>query len=278
MDANKDIDFEWILVSQNSYLGRKPEYFMSKPVVAVPADIRAFDGTDWHSVQAQYINAVVKVADLMALIVPALEDGNDADAILDRVDGVMVTGSATNVHPSLYGREARPEDGPFDPARDATTLPLIRRAIERGIPILCICRGIQELNVALGGSLGSEIQEQPGIWDHRKPPSTSRDDMYSIRQPVFVKEGSCIARALGTGEIQVNSLHRQAISEIAPRLQVEAVAEDGTIEAVSVIDAKGYAVGVQWHPEYWAETDTPSRRLFEDFARAVRAHVAEKRN
>ncbi len=249
---------------------------MSKPIVAVPADIRAFDGTDWHSVQVQYINALVKVADAMAFIIPALEQGNDIDALLDRVDGVMVTGSATNVHPSLYGAEARVEDGPFDPARDATTLPLIRRAVERGIPLLCICRGIQEMNVALGGSLASEIQEQPGIWDHRKPVTPSRDVMYAIRQPVYIKEGSCIARALGTGEIQVNSLHRQAISAIAPRLQVEATAEDGTIEAVSVIDAKGYAVGVQWHPEYWAETDTPSRRLFEDFGRAVRAHVAAR--
>ncbi|MBB4063027.1 gamma-glutamyl-gamma-aminobutyrate hydrolase family protein [Gellertiella hungarica] len=249
---------------------------MSKPIVAVPADIRAFDGTDWHSVQVQYVRAAVKVADVMTFIIPALEQGNDSDAILDRVDGVMITGSATNVHPSLYGREARPEDGPFDPARDATTLPLIRRAIERGIPLLCICRGIQELNVALGGTLASEIQEQPGIWDHRKPVSPDRDVMYSIRQPVYVKEGSCIARALGTGEIQVNSLHRQAISDIAPRLQVEATAEDGTIEAVSVIDARGYAVGVQWHPEYWAETDTPSRRLFEDFGKAVRAYAATR--
>ncbi len=249
---------------------------MPKPIIAVPADIRAFDGTDWHSVQVQYVRAAVKVADVQTFIIPALLEGNDPDAILDRVDGLMVTGSATNVHPSLYGKEARPEDGPFDPARDATTLPLIRRAIERAIPLLCICRGIQELNVALGGTLASEIQEQPGIWDHRKPVTPDRDVMYSIRQPVFVKEGSCIARALGSGEIQVNSLHRQAISDMAPRLQVEATAEDGTIEAVSVIDAKGYAVGVQWHPEYWAETDTPSRRLFEDFGKAIRAYAAAR--
>lgn len=269
------VDFVQILVSQNVQ-NLSSEHFMSKPIVAVPADIRAFDGTDWHSVQTQYIRAVTKVADLMALIVPALEEGNDTDALLDRVDGVLVTGSATNVHPSIYGREARVEDGPFDPARDATTLPLIRRAIERAIPILCICRGIQELNVALGGTLASEIQEQPGVWDHRKPVTPERDVMYSIRQPVRIKEGSCIARALGTGEIQVNSLHRQAISDIAPRLQVEATAEDGTIEAVSVIDAPGYAIGVQWHPEYWAETDTPSRRLFEDFGKAVKDY-AERR-
>lgn len=250
---------------------------MPMPVIAIPADIRLLDQVIWHAVQKQYINAAVKVSKVMPLLVPALEDGHDLDAILDRVDGVLVSGSASNVHPSLYGKEATEADGPFDPARDATTLPLIRRTIERGIPLLAICRGIQELNVALGGTLASEIQEQPGVWDHRKPPVESRDDMYAIRQAVHVREGSCIAQHLGlVGEVQVNSLHRQAIAQTAPRLQVEATAEDGTIEAVSVIDAKGFAVGVQWHPEYWAETDNPSRALFEAFGDAVRAYAAAR--
>jgi putative glutamine amidotransferase len=250
---------------------------MPMPIIAIPADIRQLDKVDWHAVQNQYVNAAVKVAQVMPLLIPALEDGHDIDAILDRVDGVLVSGSASNVHPSLYGREATDADGPFDPARDATTLPLIRRTIERGIPLLAICRGIQELNVALGGTLASEIQEQPGVWDHRRPPVESRDDMYAIRQPVYVREGSCIAQHLGlAGEVQVNSLHRQAIAETAPRLQVEATAEDGTIEAVSVIDAEGFAVGVQWHPEYWAETDNPSRALFEAFGQAVRAYAADR--
>lgn len=249
---------------------------MPRPIIAIPADIREFDGTSWHAVQLQYVRAAVKAAGLMALIVPALEHDNDADAILDRVDGLLVSGSATNVHPSLYGKEAKDSDGPFDPARDATSLPLIRRAIERAIPMFAICRGIQELNVALGGTLASEIQDQPGIWDHRKPPNVDRDAMYSIRQSVFVKEGSCIARVVGPGEVRVNSLHRQAISETAPRLQVEALAEDGTIEAVSVIGAKAFAVGVQWHPEYWAETDSPSLKLFTAFGDAVRDYASDK--
>lgn len=250
---------------------------MSAPIIAIPADIRHLDKADWHAAQTQYVNAAVKVAKVIPLIVPALEEGHDLDAVLDRVDGVLVSGSASNVHPSLYGKAATAADGPFDPARDATSLPLIRKAIERGIPLLAICRGLQELNVALGGTLASEIQEQPGIWDHRKPPVENRDEMYAIRQPVFVQENSCIARHLGlSGEVQVNSLHRQAIAETAPRLQVEATAADGTIEAVSVIDAKGFAVGVQWHPEYWAETDSPSRALFEAFGEAVRAHAARR--
>ncbi len=249
---------------------------MSRPFVAIPADIREFDATTWHSVQTQYVKAVVKVADVSTFLIPALESGNDTDAILDRVEGLLVSGSATNVHPSLYGAEVRDSDGPFDPARDATALPLIRRALERGMPLLAICRGLQELNVALGGTLETEIQDMPGRWDHRRPEGVSREEAYGIRQGVRIAEGSCIARYLGAGEIQVNSLHRQAISASAPRLQVEAVAEDGTVEAVSVIDAKGFALGVQWHPEYWAETDTPSRKLFEAFGDAVRAYAAAK--
>jgi len=249
---------------------------MTKPIVAVPADIRTLDGAVWHAAQHQYVRAALNAAEVMSLIVPAFEKGYDIDAILDRVDGVLVSGSASNVHPSLYGVEARDSDGPFDPARDATSLPLIRRAIDRGIPLLAICRGIQELNVALGGSLASEIQEQPGIWDHRRPEGVDRDGMYAIRQSVFVKEGSCIAGIIGSGEVQVNSLHRQAIAKTAPRLQVEALAEDGTVEAVSVIDAKAFAVGVQWHPEYWAETDKASNQIFAAFGDAVRDYVAKK--
>jgi putative glutamine amidotransferase len=249
---------------------------MTKPIVAIPADIRTFDGATWHAVQHQYLRAALNAADVMSFIIPAFEAGYDTDAILDRVDGVLVSGSASNVHPSLYGKEATEADGPFDPARDATSLPLIRRAIDRGIPLLAICRGIQELNVALGGSLASEIQDQPGVWDHRRPEDVDRDGMYAIRQNVFVKDGSCIAGIIGAGEIQVNSLHRQAIAKTAPRLQVEALAEDGTIEAVSVIDAKAFAVGVQWHPEYWAETDKPSNQIFSAFGDAVRQYVTGK--
>ena len=135
----------------------------------------------------------------MTFLVPALETGNDIDEILDRVDGVLASGARSNVHPSLYGRRGHGTDGPFDPGRDATSLPLIRRALERGVPLFAICRGIQELNVALGGTLASEIQEPPGIWDHRKPDDSELDIAYGIRQNVIVKEGSCLAPVLGAG-------------------------------------------------------------------------------
>ncbi|WP_174801517.1 gamma-glutamyl-gamma-aminobutyrate hydrolase family protein [Martelella limonii] len=249
---------------------------MSTPIIAVPADTKVFGEITWHSAQQQYVGAAMDVAGVMSLIVPAYQTGADIDAVLDRVEGVMITGAASNVAPQLYGKVAEEKDGPFDPGRDAITLPLIRRAIARGIPLLCICRGIQELNVALGGTLISEVQEQEGRIDHREPENGNRDEKFVIRQPVFIREGTCLADILGAGEVKVNSLHRQAIGEIAPNLQVEAAASDGTVEAVSVIGAKNFAVGVQWHPEYWARTDSPSRKLFEAFGDAVRAFAAAK--
>ena len=165
---------------------------------------------------------------------------------------------------------ARPT-APTIPARDATTLPLIRRAIERGVPLLAICRGIQELNVALGGTLATEIQEREGSLDHRAPVSDDQDERFAIRQSVSIKPGSCLAGVFGAGEILVNSVHRQAVDRLGARLQVEAVAEDGTVEAVSVRDARAFAVGVQWHPEYWHKTDSASARIFQAFGDAVRA-------
>lgn len=245
---------------------------MPSSIIAIPADTREIEGYSWHATPHQYVNAVVKGAKATALIIPALENGNDIDAILDRVDGVLLSGSRTNVHPSLYGGDASEANGPYDRNRDATVMELIRRSIDRGIPLLAICRGIQELNVALGGTLETEIQDKPGMWDHRRPDVPERDRMYAIRQGVHVKEGTCMARVLGTGTFQVNSLHRQAIGDIAPRLAVEAVADDGTIEAVSVIGAQNFAVGVQWHPEYWVESDETSARLFKAFGEAVQAY------
>lgn len=249
---------------------------MTMPVVAIPADTRELDGAEWHAVSKQYVNAVLIGAKAMPLLVPALESGYDIDAVLDRVDGVLISGSRSNVYPALYGKEPEEKDGPFDHARDATSLPLIRRAIERGVPLLAICRGIQELNVALGGTLASEIQDLPDRNDHRTPDVSERDEKYAIRQPVHIAAGSCLAGALGAGEIAVNSLHRQAISKTAPNLAVEAVADDGTVEGVSVIGAKAFAVGVQWHPEYWVASDTPSSALFKAFGEAVHAYAESK--
>ncbi|AJY46108.1 gamma-glutamyl-gamma-aminobutyrate hydrolase family protein [Martelella endophytica] len=250
---------------------------MSKPVVAVPADTKTFGEIVWHAAQQQYVGAALDVAGVMSFIIPAFPEGNDIDAILDRVDGLLVTGAISNVAPALYGKTAEDKDGPFDPGRDANTLPLIRGAVERGLPLLAICRGIQELNVALGGTLVSEVHEVDGRMDHREPDDGNRDEKFVIRQSVRIAEGSCLAGVIGAGNIKVNSLHRQAISDLAPSLAVEAVAPDGTVEAVSVIGAKSFAVGVQWHPEYWAKSDTPSRKIFEAFGAAVREYQAAQK-
>lgn len=241
-----------------------------QPIVAIVADTAEFDGYDWHCAKNQYLAAAFEVAGVLPLIVPAFGDRIDFGALLDRVDGVILSGAKTNVHPENYGVMPETKYEPYDQQRDATSLPLIRAAIEKGIPFFAICRGVQEMNVALGGSIATEIQELDGRDDHREPPTDDKDARFASRHSVSMKTGGCIDQIIG-GQAQVNSLHRQAISNLAPSLQVEAQAEDGTIEAVSVIDAKGFAIGVQWHPEYWASSDATSRKLFEAFGDAVRA-------
>jgi len=249
---------------------------MSQPLVAVSTDVRAFENYVWHAAPQQYLEAAVSAAGVLPVLVPSFGERLDLDALLATVDGVMITGSKTNVSPTLYGREETETDGPYDPARDATTLPLIRKAVAQGVPLLAICRGIQEMNVALGGTLATEIQEREGAIDHRAPVSEDRDERFAIRQKVSIRPGSCLAGIFGAGEIKVNSLHRQGVDRLGPRLDVEAVAEDGTVEAVSVRGAPAFAVGVQWHPEYWANKDDASRRIFAAFGDAVRAHAAAR--
>lgn len=249
---------------------------MRKPLVAVTSDARHFDNYTWHAVPEQYLVAAIDGAGVTPLMVPCFGDVMDIDAVLDAVDGVLATGSKSNVHPHLYGAEPTPSHEPYDPARDATSLPMIRRAIERGVPLFAICRGLQELNVALGGTLATEIQELRGRMDHRAPASDDQTARFAIRHPIRVAPGSCLFEVMKTETIEVNSLHRQAIDRPAEGLAVEAVADDGTVEAVSVKGAPGFTMGVQWHPEYWVNSDPSSRRIFEAFGDAVRAHHARR--
>jgi putative glutamine amidotransferase len=244
-----------------------------KPIIAVTSDVKAFENYVWHAAPQQYLEAALLGSGVLPMVVPSFGDALDLDALLDQVHGVLVTGARSNVHPELYGAEPSAAHEPYDPARDSTTLPLIRAAIKKGVPLLAICRGIQELNVALGGTLATEIQDQAGRMDHRAPVSDIQAERFAIRHPVVVKEGSCLADVLGAGPVQVNSVHRQAIDRLGNGLQVEAIADDGTVEAVSVIGARAFAVGVQWHPEYWVKSDSPSRKIFEAFGDAARAHA-----
>ncbi len=246
----------------------------SRPLVAVPTDVKSFENYVWHAAPEQYLAAAVDVAGVTPVLVPSFGDRVDLDAVLNGVDGLLVTGAKSNVNPSLYGVEPSAAFEPYDDARDATSLPLLRAAIERGVPVLAICRGMQELNVALGGTLATEIQAMAGRMDHRAPEQGTQAERFAIRHPVKISPDSCLARILDEDSVRVNSVHRQAVDRLAPGLAVEAVADDGTVEAVSVKDAKGFVVGVQWHPEYWAKSDAPSRRIFEAFGEAVRRHAA----
>ena len=226
---------------------------MTKPIVAVTADHKEMAPYMWHAVPSPYVDAATDVSMVIPLTVPSVGDRLDIDALLDRVDGVLVTGSRSNVHPSHYGEEATEDHEPFDHDRDATTLPLIRRAIERGVPLLAICRGIQELNVALGGSITAAFQKNRNIEGHGYPWEGTLDERFKLAHGLKIEEGSCIADILSDnitqGQVQVNSLHTQALERIGKNVIVEATSEDGTIEAITVRDAPGFVVGVQWHPE-----------------------------
>lgn len=249
---------------------------MSKPLIAVSTDVKSFENYQWHAAPEQYLRAAIRTAGVTPLLVPSFEDELDLETLLAGVDGVMLTGSKSNVWPELYGEVAVEENGPYDRRRDGTTIPLIRAAIRSGVPLLAICRGIQELNVALGGTLATEIQNLPGRMDHRAPENVSQDERFAIRQDVRIRPGSCLAGIFKSESVRVNTIHRQGIDRLGEGLDIEAEAPDGTVEAVSVRGTNVYAVGVQWHPEYWAETDPASRQIFESFGDAVRTHHAAR--
>jgi putative glutamine amidotransferase len=246
------------------------------PIVAVAADVKEIDIYRWHAVVETYLNAIAKGAGAIPLILPSLAAIDNVDAVLDRVDGVLLPGSRSNVHPSRYGAPESEKAKPHDPSRDSVTLPLIAATLRRGLPLFAICRGMQELNVAFGGTLIAEVQELEGRLDHRAPVHEDHEVRFAIRQDVDVKPGGVLAGILGPGTVRVNSLHRQAVGRLGDGLDVEATAPDGTIEAVSVRGAINFALGVQWHPEYWVATDEPSRKLFAAFGEALRGRYVRR--
>jgi putative glutamine amidotransferase len=242
-----------------------------KPLVGISCCTKLFGtfGMPNHAASDTYIRATDQIVGAVPVLMPANGGTCDIATLLSRLDGVILTGSRSNVHPSLYGGPPHAEGTPEDDKRDAVTLPLIRAAIAAGLPVLAICRGLQELNVALGGSLHQRLQDLPGRMDHSTPmqpaPRVRQGKAHSVR----LTKGSWLHRLAGESEIAVNSLHNQGIDRLAPGLVAEGVAPDGTIEAVRVHSAPGFAIGVQWHPEYDFETDALSRRIFEAFGEAV---------
>jgi putative glutamine amidotransferase len=251
---------------------------MHRPIVIVPACIRAIGPNPNHAVQLKYIDAVFQGADCMPLILPALGAATDWDAVLSTADGVMLTGAPSNVHPEHFGQAVHNPALPLDRARDATTLPLILAVIERGIPLIAVCRGFQEINVALGGSLLQTVHETPGMMDHREDKTATLDVQYAASHPVSVTSAGKFAKILGSDDaIMVNSLHGQGLGRLASGLIVEACADDGLVEAYSVGDAPGFTMAVQWHPE-WKLTENPvSIKLFAAFGAACRQFQKKNR-
>lgn len=247
-----------------------------RPIVIVPACTRDFGEHPYHAAQHKYVDAIVLGADCAPMILPSLGAALDLETVLALCDGIMLTGSASNVHPSYYSEEVLDPSLPQDLARDETTLPLVRAAVARGIPIIAICRGFQEMNVALGGSLHQAVQTVAGKFDHRENPALGMDEQYGDAHKVRLCEGGMLRELLGVDEIPVNSLHGQGVNELAPGLSVQAVAEDGLVEAFSVAAAPGFTLALQWHPE-WRITHNPySMKMFGAFGQACRAYSAQR--
>jgi putative glutamine amidotransferase len=246
------------------------------PLIGLPADVKLVNEHPFHAVGEKYITAVSDAAGGLPLVIPALGDRFDMADLVARLDGLLLTGSPSNVAHHLYGGPPDRPDSPQDPQRDATTLPLIQAALAAGLPLFAICRGFQELNVALGGTLLQQVHLVEGRFDHRSDQTKSYEERYGPRHNVALTQGGLIARLLGKGEIQVNSLHWQGIDKPAARLAVEAVAEDGTVEAVRVSDAASFALAVQWHPEFKATQNPDSMVLFHAFGEAARARAAAR--
>jgi len=248
---------------------------MRKPIIGIPADRRLLNSHWFHCVGEKYINAVVQAADAVPVLVPALGDRYLREWIA-AFDGILFTGSPSNVEPHRYlGPKSAPGTW-HDPERDATTLPMITGAVEAGLPILGICRGFQEINVALGGSLYQNLQDLPGNLDHREKKDQSLDEQYGPIHDIELVEGGILHKIAGTRHMKVNSLHAQGVERLAPTLVPEAKAEDGVIEAFRIDGAKTFALAVQWHPE-WKVMENPfSRALFAEFGRAGREHASRR--
>ncbi len=243
-----------------------------RPLIGISCCSKQFGtfGMPNHAASDTYVRAVDEVVGGVPVLVPANGTLADIGTLLARLDGIILTGSRSNVQPCLYGGPPHPDDTPEDTARDGVTLPLIRAAVAAGVPLLAICRGFQEMNVALGGSLHQRLQDLPGRLDHATPMQPNPRVRTGKAHAVTLVPGGWLHRLAGCTSIAINSLHNQGIDRLAPGLGVDAVAPDGTIEAVHALDAPGFAVGVQWHPEYDFGSDAISRRIFTVFAEAVR--------
>ncbi|HSS14351.1 MAG TPA: gamma-glutamyl-gamma-aminobutyrate hydrolase family protein [Rhizomicrobium sp.] len=232
--------------------------------VGIITDRRVLDGMAVHQANDEYIAAIRDGAGAFPVLISSTDPPLDPAGILAQVNGLLFTGAPSNVAPVHYGQSGRPGTE-LDEIRDATTLPLLRAAVQEGKPLLAICRGFQELNVALGGSLHQHLHEIPGRLDHREPANVSRDAEYAPSHSIAIVPDGVLARLSGMSQAMVNSLHHQGIDRLAPGLKAEAQAPVGQIEAVSHPGARAFLLGVQWHPEWEFAQDPLSRAIFRAF-------------
>ena len=225
-----------------------------------------------HGCGESCVNAVERVANCVPVIIPAIAARLNAEDFARRIDGLLLTGGRANVEPYHYEGKPFPDDEPIDPARDGTALPLVRACVAQGVPVFGICRGIQEMNVALGGSLYYRVHLEPDMHDHRMPrrDDITTEEVFELRHPIKLTPGGSFEKLIGCDEVKVNSLHGQSIKRLAECLTVEAVAPDGVIEAVRLKDDPNFTVGVQWHAEWEPHKHALSQRLFEAFGEACR--------
>ena len=249
---------------------------MTKPVVGVIGNVFQVENRfPAQMVGERNLRAIADAAGALPLMFAGTPEITDIDALLGAVDGILLTGARANVHPTRFGVEPHPRHEPYDDARDALALALVEACVERGVPLFGICRGFQEINVAFGGSLHPEIRELPGRMNHRMPRLANGEIhpdplvVFADRHDVALVPDGAFARLLGCETIRVNSLHGQGVDRPGKRVVVEGVAEDGTIEAIRVADAPGFALGVQWHAEYDPQKNPVNRKLFAAFGKAL---------
>ena len=248
----------------------------ARPLIGIPADRRMVGRHPFHMVGEKYARAVIDAAGAAPLLIPSLAEELRFEELIERLDGLLFTGSPSNVEPHRYDGPPSAPGTLHDPARDATTLPLIRHAVDSGVPVFGICRGFQEMNVAFGGTLHQRLHEVPGLLDHRDDESQPLEVQYGPAHDVTLEPGGLL-RSLADGDrIRVNSLHSQGIERLGAPLAVEARAPDGVIEAFRVRAAASFALAVQWHPEWQVMTNPFSRALFAAFGKAASERNRQK--
>jgi len=250
----------------------------TKPLIGIPADRRLMGLHPFHCVGEKYIEAVARAADAIPVLIPSLDPLVAIEELLERVDGVLLTGSASNVEPHRYAGPASDSGTLHDSYRDALTLPLIPLAVASGVPVLGVCRGFQEMNVAFGGTLWQKVHEVPGLTDHRENKEDPLEVQYGPAHEVELVPGGVLHRLAGADRVKVNSVHGQGVQKLGGALEVEARAPDGLVEAFRVRDARDFAVAVQWHPEWQVMSNPFSHALFAAFGDAARERAQGKRS